>query len=148
MTWELTPELSDKICDELIEGRSLRSICKDEGMPSVGTVMRWLAKNDDFCKQYAYARDAQADTIFDETLEIADNSTDDIEIIQSSENGSRPAIKHSAIARARLQIDTRKWYAGKLKPKKYGDSQTIKGDKENPLTFVPIQIIDNVPDME
>ncbi|HEY5808152.1 MAG TPA: hypothetical protein VIT67_09310, partial [Povalibacter sp.] len=30
-------------------------------------------------------------------------------------------IDHDVIARSRLRVDARKWYAGKLHPKKYGD---------------------------
>ena len=33
----------------------------------------------------------------------------------------------------RLRVDSRKWIAAKLKPKKYGDRTTLAGDKENPV---------------
>ena len=135
MTWELTPELADKICEELTEGRSLRSICKDDGMPSIGTVFRWLASNEEFCKQYAHARDAQADTLADDCLDISDNAK--LDVIKDEVTGGFK-IDGEAVARARLRVDTRKWYAGKLKPKKYGDSTTVKGDAENPLNLVSI----------
>lgn len=35
-------ELADAICDRISEGESLRAICAEGGMPSKGTVMRWL----------------------------------------------------------------------------------------------------------
>jgi hypothetical protein len=33
---------------------------------------------------------------------------------------------HEVINRSRLRVDTRKWYASKVLPKKYGDSSTLK----------------------
>ena len=82
----------------------------------------WLDKHatESHIQAYLRARKAQADAIFDECLDIADNATDDVELI-TTERGDKLAIKHSAIQRAKLQIDTRMRMAGKLKPKKYGD---------------------------
>ncbi|RYE96052.1 MAG: terminase small subunit protein, partial [Oxalobacteraceae bacterium] len=72
-------EIADKICDGLADARSLRSICCDPDMPSQSTVFRWLG--DDrylaFREQYARAREAQADALFDEMLDIADDGTND-----------------------------------------------------------------------
>jgi hypothetical protein len=93
---------ADFICEQLIEGKSLRSVCRDEGMPAQSTICRWLASNETFRKQYAHARELQADTIFDEVLDIADEKADDVN-------------------RSRLRVDARKWMAGKLRPKVYGD---------------------------
>lgn len=99
---ELTQEVADSICERLIEGESLRSICRDEDMPSASTVCRWLSANEEFQEQYARARELQADSLFDECLEIADNTGQDV-------------------TRDRLKVDTRKWMAGKLRPKRYGE---------------------------
>lgn len=94
-------ETADKICEELADGKSLRTICKGDDMPSCGTVFRWLAERESFQEQYTRARETQADAIADEIIQIADDASDP--------------------AKARVQIDARKWYAGKVKPKKYGD---------------------------
>lgn len=58
-------------------------------MPAASTVFRWLAEDPVFARRYALARQAQADALFEEILEIAD-----------SDDGDVP--------RARLKIDTRK----------------------------------------
>ncbi len=70
-------ELADAICESLIEGKSLRTICRNEAMPAAGTVCRWLSQDEKFREQYARAREAQADTLADEALEIADDGTND-----------------------------------------------------------------------
>ena len=48
-------------------------------MPDKTTVLRWRAdeENTQFRTQYAYARDMQADALFDEALEIADETSAD-----------------------------------------------------------------------
>lgn len=93
------------ICNELTEGRSLRSICAEEDMPSVGTFLRWVSDDDKLSEQYARSRDIQMDYYADDINQIADDVEPDGESIQ----------------KAKLRIDTRKWTASKLKPKKYGD---------------------------
>lgn len=124
-----TPEIGEAICERLVCGKddrpeSLRSICSDPDMPDLKTVMRWLTKNEEFCQQYRAAREAQAEAHYEELIQIADDCTDDVIFLaldDSEGEGGRPAIKHSAIARAKLRIDTRKWAMSKLAPKKYGD---------------------------
>jgi hypothetical protein len=85
-------------------------------MPSTTAVTKWLRDFPEFRDQYVRARELQADAIFDECLDIADDSRNDWIL----RNGER-APDTEAIQRARLRIDTRKWMAGKLRPKKYGD---------------------------
>lgn len=131
-----TPEVGNIICLRIAEGESLRSICLDDGMPTKTTVMRWLQEEDktDFRDQYTRARESQAEHYLDEIIEIADDCTDDVEAIISSQEGAiGHRIKQSAIQRARLQIDTRKWTMSKLAPKKYGDRMALAGDVDNPM---------------
>lgn len=115
--FDFRQDIANEICDLLISGQSLRAICKSEAMPSQGRVYQWLAQNEEFQKQYAHARELQADAIFDECMDIADEANNDFRV---NDEGA-VTIDHDAINRARLRIDTRKWMAGKLRPKKYGD---------------------------
>lgn len=118
-------KLFDELCDRLGDGTSLRKICAADDMPSTTAVMKWLAKdgNETLVAQYARAREVQADALFDDCLAIADK-------FDGSEMNDPEHIQ-----RARLRIDTRKWMAGKLRPKVYGDKLAIGGDK----TMDPIQ---------
>src|SRR5215469_7237431 len=65
------------ICVEIANGKCLREICAIKGMPSLRTVFTWLARHDEFRAMYTAAREAQADYIAEELLEIADNATND-----------------------------------------------------------------------
>lgn len=114
--------IADAICERIADGDSLRTICADDDFPARSTVFKWLSQNAAFADQYAHAREAQADAIFDDILEIADDGQNDWmekhsrdgEAIGWQENGE-------ALRRSQLRIDARKWMAGKLRPKKYGD---------------------------
>jgi hypothetical protein len=108
------------ICARLAEGESLRAICRDDAMPDCATVFRWLAKHDEFREQYTCAREAQADALADEILEIADDGRNDTYL--DSEGNTR--TDQEVIARSRLRVDSRKWLASKMAPKKYGDKVT------------------------
>ena len=53
-----TPEIADRILDQLRAGRSVRDICRDDGMPCRDTVLEWVAEDrDDFAARYRQARE-------------------------------------------------------------------------------------------
>jgi hypothetical protein len=96
-------------------------------MPAASTVCRWLAQNEEFRKQYAHARELQADALFDESLDIADDDNGDL-VAEKEKDGTIVRGNSVAVQRARLRIDTRKWMAGKLRPKVYGDKLDLEAN--------------------
>ena len=130
-----TEALAAKICRRLAEGETLRAICRDPAMPDKATVLRWLAdkKKADFRDQYAHAREMQADALFDEALEIADDASSD----WSTDKDGKKVLDHENIQRSRLRVDTRKWAAGKMSPKRYGDKIQHTGDGGGPIRVRP-----------
>lgn len=90
-------------------------------MPARSSVYLWFAAHPDFSDMYARAREEQADIFADEIVAIADGDGD-------------PNDK-------RVRIDARKWVAGKLRPKKYGERQTTDVNVSGSLT----QIIEALP---
>ena len=114
---KFSQEVFDEICERLSDGESLRDICLADDMPNKATVFRWLANDKTLSDQYARAREEQADTIFDEILSIADDGRNDW--VEDKEGGEKYNGDH--VQRSRLLIDARKWMAGKLRPKKYGE---------------------------
>ena len=102
---EYSEALTEALCERLAQGRSLTSICGDEDMPASSTVFRGLARRPDFVRAYAAARDIQAHALFDQLLAIADAAPDSA----------------GGVAKARLMVDTRKWWLARVAPKVYGD---------------------------
>lgn len=106
-------ELAETICTLLMEGQSLVRICSHDNMPSRQTVARWLAAKPEFQQRYTRAREVQAEFMADELLALADDASEDF---YGEGQPNRVAVQ-----RSKLQIDTRKWVASKLLPRKYGE---------------------------
>lgn len=110
-----TQEMADLICTRIAAGESLRSILAEPGMPVSSVVFKWLQNIPSFAEQYTRAREDQADTYADEIVRIADSEPDP--------------------NRARVRIDARKWVAGKLRPKVYGDKVGLEASGSLSVTI-------------
>lgn len=124
-------EIADYLCEQLSTSNKatstiLAELGKSSDTVGVTTIYKWLRANEDFAKDYARSKEEQADFLAEEIIEIADDSSLDVEV---SEDG-KAVVKGENIQRARLRVDTRKWIASKLKPKKYGDK--IEQTLQNP----------------
>ena len=122
-----TPEIAERICRELTEGRSLREVCRPDDMPHESTVRHWVVHEDperpDFVTQYTQARMAGYARMADELLEISDDGTNDFMRRQQGDDEIEVA-NHEHISRSKLRVDTRKWLLSKALPKIYGDKVT------------------------
>lgn len=136
---DYTPELADAICARLADGESLRSVCRSEGMPCKTTVFMWLRTRPEFLNQYTRAKEESADALTDEMLEISDDAKNDW-MEQNAKDNPGWLANGEHIQRSRLRIETRKWLASKLKPKKYGDKLAVGGDPDAP----PIQTVSEI----
>jgi len=116
-----TQDIADEICFRLAEGQSLRQICRDEKMPVMSTVLLWVLQDKNFAEQYRHAREIQADVMFDEVIDIADDGSNDWTEIETKSGRVIEVADHEHINRSRLRVETRKWYISKVLPKKYGE---------------------------
>jgi len=103
-------EIQTIFLEQIQTGRSLRSVCKDEGMPNQATIMRWIMAQPEFASKYTRARMNQADVLFDRMEEVEENVA----------NGSMDS--HAA----RVVLDSMRWRASKLAPKVYGDRLEVQ----------------------
>lgn len=141
-----TKALGDSICRQVSDGASLRTICAKAGMPNKSTVLRWLDAEgaQSFRDQYARAREAQADLLAEQIIQIADDGTNDTQV----DDEGNVRVDQDVIARSRLRVDARKWLASKMAPKKYGDKIAVGGaDDLPPIQAVTrIELVDLVDD--
>jgi hypothetical protein len=138
-------EIAAEICSQLADGKSLRKICESDDMPDKATVFRWLGdeRYKTFRDQYTRAREAQADYLAEEILEIADSGENDTYV---DESGNK-RTDQDVIGRSRLRVDARKWLASKMYPKKYGDKVAIGGaDDLPPVQVSRIELVAMRPD--
>ncbi len=116
MKSKYTEEIAKKICIDIASSnKSMVTICKEIGI-NYQTHLDWLRAKPEYLGMYARAKEDQADFLAEEMLTIADDSSNDD---MTDEFGTRVDV--GKIARAKLQIDTRKFIAAKLKPRKYGE---------------------------
>ena len=100
-------------------GSSVNAACKQVGIPraTFRTVVGMPAANPEAGAKYARALEA-----------LAEYQAGKLEaVIADMRSGKIDA------AIGRVEADIRKWTACKLFPRRYGDSQTIKGDPNAPL---------------
>jgi hypothetical protein len=109
---EYTPETAEAICIRLASGESLRSVCADADMPDKTTVLRWLARSEEFRTQYARSKEESAEALAEQYFDILD------ELPPAKADGS---LDSAAVMWAKNRADARKWYLSKIMPKKYGD---------------------------
>ena len=116
--------MAAKICSRLAEGQSLRTVCKEKGMPDKATVFVWLANHKEFNDQYAKAKEESTDAHLEMMQDLGDDA-----IALSQAVGEKRA--GAVVQAVRLKADNLKWIMSKLKPKKYGDKLdvTTKGEK-------------------
>lgn len=131
-----TQEVADIICERLVEGESLRSICSDEDMPNKSTVFRWLQVNEAFRDQYARAKEAQAEALIDEIFDIADDARNDWMEKVNQDGEVSVVLNRESVQRSKLRVDARMWAASKMLPKKYGDKLGLTDGEGGPLQVV------------
>ncbi len=132
-----TKTIADLICAGIAGGQPLRTVCAGEDMPAMSTIFKWLGKHKEFSDKYAQACTERAEWLAEDLIEIADNGSNDWMANNDPENpGYRTNGEH--IQRSRLRVDTRKWLASKMYPKKYGDKveTTLRGDPTAPIALV------------
>ena len=124
MIFDMTDELFDEICERMVDGESVRTICKDDHMPAISTLMKILNQNPDRSAQYARALQMRADAMFEEIMDISDDgSNDPTSIVLNGEH----------VQRSKLRVDSRKWALGRMNPKKYGEKTFIGGVDDAPV---------------
>jgi hypothetical protein len=116
-------KLGEEICSRIADNESLRSICKSPKMPNAKTVYRWIKSHPEFARQYILAHDDQADATYEDIIAI--------------ETDLRAGIIDAPTAR--VLIDSHKWRAGKMRPKKYGDASALRISGED---GGPVQVED------
>jgi hypothetical protein len=117
---EYSQEVKKAICDRIATTTdTLTAICAGEGMPTDRVVRMWVYSDPEFAKMFNAAREAQQDLFMEQCGEIVD----------SADVGDWQVAK--------LRVEHRRWMAGKLKPKTYGDKVTHSSDPDAPLVTNP-----------
>ena len=124
------------IYDISVNCQSARKAIK--GRMSSSTFYEIIDNDDQKAKQYARACEDRADEMFDDILDIAEDTSSDKKTVDMGNGVEVEKVDNEAIQRSRLRVDARKWQLSKMQPKKYGDKLDITTDgekiKDTPIT--------------
>jgi len=112
-------DVRQRILDELEKGRSLLSICKDEGMPNRSTVQRWQNDDEEFDAAVTRAREDGFHYLAEQARIRAQTAED--------------------AAKGRLAFDADRWYLGKLS-NAFSDNKAQKHEHSGGIELRGIEI--------
>lgn len=121
-----TEELAAEIIAWIGSGKTLRTFCQQEGKPDRSTIYDWRNSNDEFSRQFQHARDVGYDEMAEETLEIADDATNDTTTRTLRGGAEVEAMDSEWVARSKLRVDTRIRLLGCWDPRRYGQKQQLE----------------------
>ena len=101
-------------------GHSLRASCKQLGVKPA-TLLDWVREDSVLAERYARAREAQAHHLAERAIAV-----------------SRKAFGRdtAGVQAARLEVDTIKWYVGRMHKSLFGDSVTVDGTQDTTIRVV------------
>lgn len=105
------------VIERVSTGSSVLKACVAERLDK-GHFYEAIDADRELATKYARACEERATTLAEQALEISDEA----------DGGSQ-----SQVAKAKLQADTRKWFAARMAPRKWGDRVALAGDAESPL---------------
>lgn len=109
-----TEALGGLILRRIAGGETVLSIGADPDMPCAATIYHWVRADDGFHEAYLKAKGVAADIFADAMLEIALEATE------------------ATVRADALRIQTLRWTASMLAPKKYGARRPLPADEEDP----------------
>jgi hypothetical protein len=135
--------VANEICQRMTTGQGLLRICADDHMPDRATVYRWLDANEGFRDRYVRAREALMDFYAEQILVIAFDESGDIVVDQAPDGRSKTVANHAKVQRDRLKVDSLKWIASRLFPKRYGDKTELLGQDGGSSSTLSIKWLDS-----
>lgn len=127
MATKRTPEVIERLLGGIADGKTLRALCREEGMPNWRTVYDWVEADAELAAQLARARELGFDAIAEDVFDIAD--------------GTRASSEHVQLSK--MRIDTRLKLLACWSPKKYGNKQDVSiGNKEGETLKVETKPVD------
>ena len=136
-----TPELLDRICLELSQGRPLTQICRaisaDGEEVAPRTVRDWMSEKGEDDKltpraveisaAIARARELGEEALAEECLGIADDASNDwMERLDKDDQPIGWQLNGDHVQRSKLRIDTRLKLLAKFNPKRWGDKAAVE----------------------
>lgn len=144
------------LCERISEGELVVQVIAELGFTR-RDLWKWIEADDKLGALYARAREMQAHALAEQAMQAAHGLDDYAKAIErvldweeegipdlpeKERMGARTllnSLRHAAVQRDRLRVDTLKWTAAKLLPKVFSEKHQVehgtKDDKPLPFTF-------------
>lgn len=138
--WMNQPGAVAEFMGFISSGGNLADFSRAKGI-DYQTFSDWIYKDAERASLYDRAREERAEKLVDEIVSISDEEAYD-DVLNADGSTSAVRFDSTAVARNKLRVDTRKWVASKLKPRKYGDrnTQEIVGPEGGPLQLASLNL--------
>lgn len=115
-----TQELGDEICEAISSSElGLIHLCNaHSNWPDRATIFKWRLKFPEFGDKYTRAKEDQTEVVVEFMQELMNEP-------HKWEDPESGMVKID-VQMLRLKIDTMKWHASKLKPKKFGEAKDVE----------------------
>ena len=132
-----TPELVERVLEELRQHGSTLKAARACGVDR-STIVSWCELFPEFEPHYARAKQQGIDALIEDTIEIGD---------EPPPLTGAGMVDNGAVSHAKLRIETRRWYAERLAPKRYGVLQKFEhtGANGGPIEQSQVIITTGVP---
>lgn len=124
----LTESKWPEILERIAGGELLVDILDGEGMPSKQAVWAFMHndKSGERTREYAEARQAQAECWGDEIVRVAADASRDTIIRRGQDGSEYEAPDNEWINRSRLKVDTMKWVMARVHGRRWGDQASTQ----------------------
>ena len=119
---------------EIASGKSMYEAVKNQAVLNLRTIYNIINIDADYRRTYAQANEERERVMFERTLLIAVDTSNDMYMNDKGVLVPNPV----AVQRARLQCDVIDKMLARMNHKKYGQKSTVSGDKDNPIVIQAI----------
>lgn len=154
-----TDDIARELLTRLAAGETLTAICADDHMPTRNAVHRWTVMPPadvpkSFRDEYARARELQAETYFDQVLEISDGAHQEAALIAEAVAAGEDVTARAAayrqtylaeMAARRLRFDARRWVTARIAPWRYGDQIKHQHQISGQASIQVVSGVDSAP---
>ena len=134
-------EKFDAICLLVSKGKALRNAVKTHHI-STTDFYKMVDSDNELKERYTRACEDRATAIFEDIIDISDDSSLDTTVIEK--NGQTIEVENKEwVNRSKLRVDARKWILSKMNPKKYGDKIDVTSKDEKIISPLIIDLSGN-----
>lgn len=126
----LTQDIADRLFAAMATGSTITKFCRENPDVTLGQIVMWESRNEEFRERIARARELQTRAWADELVSM---SEDPPMVTVPGRHGDYQAVDSGAVQLRKLRADNLKWLMARLSPKDFGDRLQHTGADGGPM---------------